>query len=271
MIGASLMLSAVMQANGDTHPQPCPLPLQQGDEGPIARNSHAIRRASDGEARRQCRAVTRRRRSDRGGRALRPAGLPADEGLRAAASRDRRLAGRSRRRGRDPRDCDRDGDRARTACRAWARARREPTAATRACRGVEQGCGCPLLSGGGSRDRPRWKDGRADHPASSPKALDARRSARACRATAARRPAELAWQACQDRPGNPRPQGDHLLGRRGCGISVGVPVVRWIASWAKAEARRTDASAEAQAARNSGLRRSHSQANQRASNVKRAR
>ena len=123
----------------------------------------------------------------------------------------------------------------------------------------------------GSRDHPRPKASRADRRAFAPTAPDARWSTCAYRVTAARRLAGHRWQACEDRPGNPRPQGDHLRDDRGCGMSIGVRVERRIASSANAQARRIGAPADAQATRKSGFRRSHSHANPRASNVRRAR
>jgi hypothetical protein len=75
---------------------------------------------------------------------------------------------------------------------------------------------------------------------------------------------------CQDRPGNPRPQWDHLRANGACGMSTSARADRGMEVLASIVTRRVCVLADTQAARKSGLRRSHSHANPRASKVRRA-
>lgn len=268
---ADAMMPEMSPAAPDIRPRPSPTRRRAGGGDRSAPSSLAIWPASDRAAVRPCREAPRRAVRDHTRRALPLAGEPARAASSGSARRGRSRVGTSRPRVRDRRDCGRDGDRGRTACRASAQARPAPRAQARVRRAVELGCGCRRPRECGPRDRPRPKAGRADRRASGPMAPVARWSGCAYRVTAAMRSPGLVSRVCQDRPGNPRPQGDHLRADRDSGLSIGVPVERRNASSAKAAARRIGAPAEAQAARKSGLRRSHSHANPRASNVRRAR
>lgn len=259
-----------MRADDDSHPRPYPLPRPRDGEDPIVQSSIATRPALPEAIRRQYRAAMRQPQSGRVWRASQPVGAHVDKGLRAAARQARPRVGTSRLHGHDRHGCDRDEDRGRKVCRALVRALREPTGQVPARHAAGSGYGCHRMRLCAVHDCPTPLADRACRRAIVPTAPGARSSVCACRVTAAKRSAEPRWQACQDRPGNPRPQWDHLRANGACGMSTSARADRRMEVLASIVTRRVCVLADTQAARKSGLRRSHSHANPRASKVRRA-
>lgn len=258
------MLWGVLQAVADILPLPSPPPRQRDAVDPSARNSAASRRESDRAVARQCRVATRRRAGSREYRASLPGGAHADLAERATARQARPRAGMTRRFGSVRCGFGRDEGRVRTACPASARGRRESTAAIPGRYAYGSAAISRRARQCKRRDHPRSTAGSADRLLCAPKARVERSSVRLRQAMAARRPAARQSPACRDRARKVRPQWDHLRARGCCGRLIVRRAERRMAAKASAEVRCAAAPADAQIARKSGLRRTHSHANPRA-------
>lgn len=265
------MLWDVLQAVAYTLQPPSRPPRRRGAVDPSVRNSGASRRAAGRAILRQFREATRRHSADRECRSSLPAGAHEGSAAPAAARQCRSRVGMPRPRGFGRYGFGLDGDKAQTACPAPEPARRESRAAIpvrhafvlEATRLRARQCE--------RRDQPRRTAGNPDRLWLVPTGPAARPSRRPRRPMAARRPAALRSPVCRDRLRKVRPQRDHLRVRGCCGRSIMVRAERRMAVWASAELRRAATPADAQSARKSGLRRTHSHAKPRAFNVSSAR
>lgn len=193
------------------HRRPAPMPCRRGGEDRRALNSTANHPAWGRAVRLQCRAATRRPKTDRGYRALPHGDAHGRRAASEAAARARSRGGNATPRAPGRHDGGRDEDNDQRRCPYRALVRQAARAPTRARHGAERAARCRPARRCGSAGRPIGRAGSEDRRAAAPTARAARGSAPRRRPTGARRPAGARSRICQAAARKQRPQGDHLL------------------------------------------------------------
>lgn len=259
----------VVPAAVDIPPRPGPAPHRGGAGDPIVRSWRASRVALGRAATRRCREATRRPAPDHACRASPRDDARAHTGRSGAAARDRSRAETSPPPECGPRGRCPDEDRCRSLRPSAATDRPAARAIARARRGGGSGGAFRLAIQCERPGRPSVRRESEDRRSAEPREQAGRSSELKHQVRASRRPLGRRSRLYRDRARKVRPQGDHLLASGCCAIAMIIRADRRAAS-TDAPTRLADGLAECQMLRKSALRRSHSQANPRASSPERA-